>query len=74
MSNGITFYAKMDGLPPTEKLRDSKGRIVPEELPRKKREAKRKQEVIAEIEPEEEEGAINSSEEKHSGKIVDIII
>jgi hypothetical protein len=74
MSNDIGLYAKMDGLPPTEKLRDSKGRVIREELPPKKRQGKRKQEVTAGIDTEEEEGAVDSSEEKHSGKIVDIII
>jgi hypothetical protein len=74
MSSDIGFYAKMDGLPPTEKLRDSKGRVLREELPPQKRKGKRKQEVTADIDAEEEDGAIDSSEEKSSGKIVDIII
>jgi len=74
MSNDFSLYAKMDGLPPTEKLRDSKGRVVREELPPKKRERKRKQEVTTDIDAEEEEKTIDSSDEKHSGKIVDIII
>jgi hypothetical protein len=74
MSNDFSLYAKMDGLPPTEKLRDSKGKVVREELPPQKRKGKRKQEVTADIDAEEEEGTIDSSEEKHSGKIVDIII
>jgi len=74
MSDDIRLYAKMDGLPPTDKLRDSKGRVEQRELPLKKREGKRKQKLTADIDREEEEVPIGSSEEKHSGKIVDIVI
>jgi hypothetical protein len=74
MSSDFNLYAKMDGLPPTEKLRDSKGRVVREELPPPKKKGKRKQEGNADIDAEEKEGTIDSPEEKHSGKIVDIII
>ena len=74
MSHDIRLYAKMDGLPPLEKMRDSKGRVVRQESPFKKKEGKRKQELTADINTEEEEGAIEFPEEKRSGKIVDIVI
>jgi hypothetical protein len=76
MTDDIRFYAKLDGLPPAEKLRDSKGRVVREEFPPKKREGKRKEEATTDtdIDTQKEEGTVDSSEERQSGKIVDIVI
>jgi len=74
MNYDIDLYAKTDGLPPMGKLRDSKGRVVQQEFPHKKKKGKRKPESTADIDIEGEEERIDPSGEKPSGKIVDIII
>jgi len=74
MADDFWFTTKLDRLPPTEKLTDPKERVVRQEIPSKKRRKKGGQEITAEVNQDKEEGREDSSKDKPSGKIVDIVI
>jgi len=74
MTDDFWFTTKLDRLPPTEKLTDPKERVVRREIPSKKKGKKGEQEIPVEVNQEKEEGTEDSSKDKPSGKIVDIVI
>jgi hypothetical protein len=74
MNDGIGVYTPLDRLPPTEKMGDSKRRVIPQEPSTKKRGRKRGQELVIEEDQEKKEGPADPSEGPQSGKILDVII
>ena len=73
MTDDFWFYTKLDRLPPTEKLTDPNERVVRQEIPFKKKGKKGGKEIPV-VNQEKREGTEDSSKDKHSGNIVDIVI
>jgi hypothetical protein len=73
MSDNVGVYTNLDQLLPTEKMRDSKNRVIRQGNPRKKGE-KPQEGFKMNAAPQEEEGPIEPSKEEHPGKIVDIVV
>jgi F0F1-type ATP synthase membrane subunit b/b' len=71
MSNEI--YTKLDRLTPTEKMADTKNRVVRQEFPQGKQGKKHGQELNADEESEREE-VEDQLNDPHCGKILDIVI
>ena len=74
MTDDIATDTKLTRLPPTEKMRDGRGRMSRPGPYRKKREEKRGQISTFDADVEEESASPDSSEERSSGKILDILI
>ena len=73
MGDEIGIYSKLDRLPPTEKLGDSKKGMNRQDVP-KKRKKKKEEESLPDFPQGEKKEEVDSSEKEPSGKIIDIII
>jgi hypothetical protein len=74
MADNVGVFTKLDQLLPTEKMRDSKARVVRQENPRKKRGDKPMQGFRTEGTPQEEERPVEPLKDQHPGKILDIVV
>jgi len=74
MSDDIGIHSKLDRLPPTEKLGDSKKGMNRTDLPKKSKRKKREEESLPDSPQKEGKEDVDPSEKEPSGKIIDIVI
>jgi hypothetical protein len=74
MSDGIGIYTKLDRLAPAEKMKDSREKMALQENSSKRKGRKSEPEEKADDDPEKEETSSDPSQERRSGKILDVVI
>ena len=74
MSDDIGIYTKLDRLAPAEKMKDPKEKIARQENLRKRKGRKSEPEEKDEDDPKKEETSSDPSQERRSGKILDVVI